>query len=91
MTMKTSLTTLTLGVAPIVWRLLIRRKSNTTPRQIIDPLARGQRYRDGAVTYNLDRGVHINVDVEDPRGLHDSRYQRRHRPKQHKQTKSWMK
>lgn len=55
------------------------------------PLVRGPRHRDGAVSYNEYRGVRFNVEVEDPREQHSSRYRRRHPSKQYKHMKPWEK
>lgn len=91
LTILTFLTLLTLGVASLVWMLFVRKPKNTTRGQFINPLAGGPRYRDGAVTYNQFDGRRFHIELEDPRGGHSARYQRRHPPKQHKQTTSWKK
>jgi hypothetical protein len=75
--------------APILWIMFIIKGKGTLPRQIPGPL--GPRQRDGALTYNSYRGIRTNVEVEDPRDTHSSRYHRRHSSRQHKQAKPWMK
>ena len=87
----TILLLLALGVIPLLWILLVRKRGNTTAQQIINPLARGPRYRDGIITYNQSQNERFNIEVEDPRGLHSARYQRRHASKQHNRTKPWEK
>ena len=58
---------------------------------LIDPLARGPRYHDGAITYNQNRGIRSNIEVENPNAPHNARYKRRHASKKHMETKPWMK
>jgi hypothetical protein len=88
LTILTFLVLLTLGVASLVWTLFMRKRRNTPGGgQLINPLAGGPRYRDGAVTYNQFNGRHFHIELEDPRGTQSARYQRRHLPKQRKNTK----
>jgi len=82
---------LTLGLMSLSLIFFIKRLKNKTPLRIINPLAQGTRYRDGAVTYNQYRGRRYNIEVADLSGQHGLRYQRRHLSKQHKQTKPWEK
>lgn len=82
---------LTLGLISLSLIFFIKRLKNKTPLRIINPLAQGTRYRDGAITYNQNEGRRYNIEVVDLDGLHGPRYQRRHRARQHKQTKPWEK
>ncbi len=83
---------LIVGAAPLVGTLFVRKRRNTAKYQIINPLASRPRYRDGATTYNVGSwGTRFNVEVEDPRESHNSRYQRRHTSRRHKQMKPWEK
>jgi hypothetical protein len=92
LTILSFLVILTLGVTSLIWVLFMRKGGNTTGGQFINPLAGGSRRRDGAVTYDELNGRRYNIELEDPRGIHSARYQRRHPPKQRsKPTKSWMK
>ena len=75
---------LAVGVGPGLWMLFRSKRGGG----MINPLNQGPRYRDGGVTYNQVDGIRLNVHVVDP---HSVRYRRRHRAKQHKQTKPWMK
>ena len=90
LTILTFLTLLTVGIASLVWMLFIRKKGNTTKGQLMNPLAGGPRYRDGAVTYNQFDGKRYNIEVEIPDGQ-SARFRRRHPAKRHRQTKPWMK
>jgi hypothetical protein len=76
-------------ITPILWIMFIIKGKARPPGQIIGPL--GPRRRDGALTYNDYRGMHVNVEVEDPRDSHSPRDQRRHSSRQRKPTKPWMK
>jgi len=79
-------------VVALVLRIVFRgKRSNTAPGPPISPLARGPRYRDGAVTYNQFEGRRFQLRVENPYQSHTSRYERRHRPKKHTPTKPWTK
>jgi hypothetical protein len=79
---------LTIGIPLLGIVFLIKRKAPTggISGQI------GPRRRDGVLTFNEFRGMRSNVEVEDPRGTHNQRYQRRHTARQPaKPTKPWMK
>jgi hypothetical protein len=79
-------------VVALVLRIVFRSKrSNTTPGPPIGPLARGPRYRDGAVTYKQFEGTRVRLRVENPYQSHTARYERRHRPKKRTPTKPWTK
>ncbi len=79
-------------VVALVLRIVFRgKRSNTTPGPPISPLARGPRYRDGAVTYNQRDGIRFRLRVENPYQSHPARYEHRHRPKKHTPTKPWTK
>jgi hypothetical protein len=79
------------AVPSLLWMLLVVKGSKMTAGQSMNQLARGPRYRDGAVTYRQFEGVRCNIKIENPYDHHNARYQRRHRSGQHKQTKPWMK
>ena len=79
------------GTLPVLLLKLLRSKRGVKNIAVSTALfERAPRYRDGAISYNQDRwGVRSNVEVENPYTLHDTRYQRRHSAKHHKQTKPW--
>lgn len=80
-----------LVLALLSYILIVKRTINKTSRQIINPLAFGQRYRDGAITYGRYEGRCYNIEIANPNESHNARYQRRHSARQHKNTKPWEK
>lgn len=79
-------------VVALVLRIVFRgKRSNTTAGPPISPLARGSRYRDGAVTYTQFEGRRFRLRVENPYQSHPARYEHRHCPKKHTPTKPWTK
>ena len=93
-TILTLLLVASVGTLPILLLRLIgkRKGSKSIVGVFTNIFPGGPRYRDGAISYNQDRwGVRSNVEVKNPYTSHNSRYQRRHSMKQHKQTKPWMK
>jgi hypothetical protein len=88
-----SMVSLLVVVVALVLRMVFRSKrSNTAPGPPISPIiARGPRYRDGAVTYHQFEGMRFRLRVENPYQSHPARYERRHRPKKHTPTKPWTK
>ena len=79
------------AVPPVLWVMLMTKRSTMLSRHGMPAVTRGPRYRDGGVTYSQYRGVRYDIVPENPYNQHTARYERRHHTKQHKQKKPWMK
>jgi len=79
------------AIPPLLWVVLLTKRSNLISRQRMNAITRGARYRDGGVTYSQYRGVRYNIVPENPHEQYTARYERRHHSRQHQQKKPWMK
>jgi hypothetical protein len=68
-------------VPPLLWVLLLTKRSKRISTPSINAGTRGPRYRDGGVTYSQYRGVRYNIVPENPNEQHNARYGRRHHSK----------
>ena len=79
------------AVPPLLWVVLLTKRSKRISTPSMNAVTRGQRYRDGGITYSQYRGIRYNIVPENPNDQHTVRYERRHHSRQHKQKKPWMK
>src|SRR5262249_3590306 len=81
---------LTLVMTSLLWVIFTGMRGMVrkgTGKQTMNPLTWRPRFR---ANYRLSRGVWHRVGVQDRRGFHNERYERRHPPKRHKPAKPWM-